>query len=251
MWVLIAAVIIVALLIILVLISQGPGVSEEETQNLITIRQVTSNDNIGVKLEPREDYSGFTSAQYMYSNILSASGMEVWNSETKLKACLSYKTNQEYKNFRSGIIYAESPLLNNYEFQIDFYENLDEYGCSKWSTGSGGVYQISVPFNDTTDYDESQIELCINDINAILKNCASEWGVSEDEAYLTEIYQFYVTSPSQSIDEYVIYDYFRLYINDELEEEFEFSDLRGEKDDDEADFYYNWEPYYDAYKVSI
>ena len=217
--------------------------------------EIESVDGVGVELKTYED-DYYPSNTYMYSDLMDVAAGQVWSKATKLKLCVGYKSNVVDELFRSAILYGNSSLWDGYTFQIDVLEyGLDSY-CGSWSQYSGGTYHIQVPLNSLASNNDTLHEVCINDLNAELSKCASEWGISDGEAFLTNVYNAWLGSPSVSSDDYLVVDYFRFFVDgvqvvDSVFFNQDFNDFSGVLDDGVPDDFTGWTAYWDAYGVSI
>lgn len=232
-------------------VSQPPG---EEPQ---------SSDNIGVKLIPEltepDDPDEGVDSQAIYSDGLSIAAGQTWNKNTKLKFCVRYKSNVAFQGYRSAILAGKSSLGDNYTFQIDLFEYRKDYYCGSWAVfaGKGRTYNIVVPLNGSFSNKDTFHEVCIDDINSVLDNCVSEWGIDKNDAYLTDIYITTAIGPDEmSLDEYTIFDYYRVFVNGTQVSESvffnqDFNKFSGTIDDGKPDDFVGWVEYSDAYAVSI
>lgn len=228
--------------------------------------------NTGIKLVPTQQGDGRgTSSQggpqshYIYSERMDIAAGQKWNKNTKLKYCIRYKSNTDSSNYRSAVLYANSSLENKYIFQIDIYEYQTDYYCSQsawakgiWDKDGGGrgTYRIGIPFKASFSNKDIFHEICIDDINSQLNHCASKWGISEDDAYLTNIYQISASSQNNSLSDYAILDYFKIFVNgnqisDTLFPNQDFSKFSGLADDNKPDDFVGWTEHKDAYAVEI
>ena len=229
----------------------------------------TAPTNTGVRLAPTPErgtssQGGELRSHYIYSEIMDIAGEQKWNKDTKLKYCIRYKPNTDSSNYRGAVLYAKSSLENKYIFQIDIYEYQTDYHCSQsawakgiWDEGGGrGTYRIGIPFKASFSNKDVFHEICVDDINSQLNHCASKWGISEDDAYVTNIYQTSASSPAKSADDYMVFDYFKIFINenqvsDALFPNQDFSKFSGLADDDNPDDFAGWTEYSNAYAVDI
>ncbi len=226
--------------------------SGEESQSL---------DNIGVKLIPElaepDDPDEGVDSQNIYSDELSIAAGQTWNKDTQLKFCIRYKSNVVNHNYRSAILDGKSSLGDGYTFQIDLREYEKDYQCSSWAeVRVGRTYNITIPLSGSPSNKDIFHEACVDDINSLLDNCVSEWGIDKNDAYLTDIYKAYVLSPGISLDDYSIFDYYRIFVNGTQVPESvffnqDFNKFSGTKDDGQPDDFVGWAEYYEAYAVSV
>ncbi|MEA1936544.1 MAG: hypothetical protein U9N04_00305 [Patescibacteria group bacterium] len=220
--------------------------------------------NTGVKLTPTPQRGTSSQggsqmqSQYMKSEVMNVTAGQRWNKNTKLKYCFKYKSNASY---RSTILSASSSLRNKYFFQINVWKDPSDHPCSQWAfakslwdKGKGrGTYSINISPKASLSNEDVFHEICIDDINSQLNHCASKWGISEDDAYLTNIYQVSINSSASSS---VIFDYVRIFvdgnqISESLFPNQDFSKFSGLADDDSSDDFVGWTEHSDIYAVDI
>ncbi len=239
---------------------------EEETEDLSdesSGEDFQSSDNIGVKLTPEliepDDPDEGVDAVYMYFDGLSIAAGQTWNKDTQLKFCVRYKSNVASPGYGSAMIHGGSPL-NGSLFYIGLREHRKDYYCDSFGIGIAGEegrgYGIIVPLNSSSSNKDTFHEVCIDDINSVLDNCASEWGIDKSDAYLTDIWEAYVASPDESLDDYSIFDYYRIFVNgiqvsESLFPNQNFNKFSGTIDDGQPDDFVEWTEYSDAYAVSL
>lgn len=225
----------------------------------------TETVNTGIKLIPTfEKFSRELRSHYIYSEVMDIATEQEWNKDTKLKYCIRYKSNTDSPNYRGATLYANSSLENKYIFQIDIYEYQTDYYCgqSAWAkgiwdkNGGRGTYRIGIPFKSSLSNGDIFHEICVDDINSQLNYCASKWGISEDDAYLTNIYQISASSPNSSLDDYVVLDYFRIFVdgNQVSESLFlnqDFNNFSGLVNDNKPNDFEGWEEHGNIYAVSV
>jgi len=225
-----------------------------------------SSDNIGVKLSPElrepDDPDEGVDSQSIHFDKLSIAAGQTWNKNTQLKFCIRYKSNVASPGYVSAILGGKSSLGDKYTFQIDLFEHRKDYHCGSYGVGMAGEegrgYIIVVPLNNSPSNKDTFHEVCIDDINSVLDNCVPEWGIDKNDAYLTDIYIAVVISPDEmSLDEYAIFDYFRIFVNGTQVSESvfpnqNFNKFSGTIDDGQPDDFAGWAEYYDeAYAVSV
>ena len=124
----------------------------------------------------------------------------------------------------------------------------------------GRDYDIYIPLNGSPSNKDTFHEVCIDDINSLLANCASEWGVDKNDAYLTDIYKAYVASPEVRLGDYSIFDYYRIFVNGvqvpkSVFPNQDFNKFSGTIDDGQPDDFVGWEEGWagrdEAYAVSV
>lgn len=214
--------------------------------------------NTGVKLVPTfEKASRELRSHYMYSETMDIATEQKWNKDTKLKYCIRYKSNTDSSNYRGAILYANSPLVNGYIFQINILEYKTDYYCDSWAWAKGGgTYSIDIPSKTSFLNKDIFHEICVDDINSQLNHCASKWGISENDAYLTNIYQGSISSPTDNLNSYTIFDYFKIFIDGNQTTELlflnqDFNKFLGLADDNKFDDFVGWKEYKNSYAVSI
>jgi len=220
--------------------------------------------NTGIRLAPTHESERGTSSQggglrshYIYSERMDIAMEQKWNKDTKLKYCIRYKSNTDSSNYRSAILYASSSLENKYIFQINILEYKTDYHCGSWAWAKGGgTYSIDIPFKASFSNEGVFHEICVDDINSQLNHCASKWGISEDDAYVTNIYQISASSPTNNLNDYTILDYFKIFINgnqvsDTLFPNQDFNRFSGLADDNKPDDFAGWTEHSSVYAVDI
>ena len=225
--------------------------------------------NIGIRLAPTPErgtssQGGELRSHYIYSERMDIAMEQKWDKDTKLKYCIRYKSNTDSSNYRGAVLYASSSLENKYFFQIDIYEYQTDYHCSQsafargiWDKGGGrGTYRIGIPFKASFSNKDVFHEICIDDINSQLNHCASEWGISEDDAYLANIYQISASSSANNLSDYTILDYFKIFVDGNQVSEAlfpnqDFDEFSGLADDDNSDDFARWTEHKNAYAVDI
>lgn len=224
-----------------------------------------SSDNIGVKLSPEltepDDPDEGVDSQSIYFDELSIAAGQTWNKDTQLKFCIRYKSNVASPGHRSAILGGKSSLGDKYTFQIDLFEYGKDYHCGSYGVGMAGEegrgYGIVVRLNNSPSNKDIFHEVCIDDINSVLDNCVSEWGIDKNDAYLTDIYIAVVISPDEmSLDEYAIFDYYRIFVDgiqvsESVFPNQDFNKFSGTIDDGQPDDFVEWTEYSDAYAVSV
>ncbi len=229
----------------------------------------TAPINTGIRLAPTPErgtssQGGELRSHYIYSEMMDIATGQKWNKDTKLKYCIRYKSNTDSSNYRGAVLYANSSLENKYIFQIDIYEYQTDYYCSQsawakgiWDKNEGrGTYRIGIPFKAPLSNEDVFHEICVDDINSQLNHCASKWGISEDDAYVTNIYQISASSQANNLSDYTILDYFRILVDgDQVSESLfpnqDFSRFSGLTDDDNSDDFVGWTEHSSVYAVDI
>ena len=235
---------------------QEKDIKESEEKYVIPI-------NTGVKLVPDPNTDPETilhagpNSQRMHLGGMEITAGQKWNKDTKLKYCVRYKTNANSSKYRSAILHANSSLENKYIFQIDIYEYETDYYCGSWANiRGGGTYRIIIPFKDLSSDKDIFHEICIDDINSQLDHCVTKWGINKDDAYLTNIHQASILSPSGNLSDYTIFDYSRLFIDgnqvpESLFPNQNFDKFSGSINDNNSDDFEGWKEYKNTYAVDI
>ncbi|MCK5475137.1 MAG: hypothetical protein KAI71_00960 [Candidatus Pacebacteria bacterium] len=220
--------------------------------------------NTGVKLipDPNTDPETMLHAgpnpQRMQLGGMEITAGQKWNKNTKLKYCVRYKTNVNSSKYRSTILHANSSLESKYIFQVDIYEYKTDYHCDSWvNIRGGGTYRIIIPFGASSSSDKDTFhEICIDDINSQLDYCATKWGINKDDAYLTNIHQASILSPSGSLNNYAIFDYIKIFIDENQVSEAlfpnqNFDKFLGSANDNKSNDFNGWMEYKNVYAVDI
>ena len=219
--------------------------------------------NTGVKLVPDPSTDPETmlhagpNPQRMHSEGMEITAGQKWNKNTKLKYCIRYKSNTNSSKYRSAILHANSSLENKYIFQVDIYEYKTDYYCDSWANiRGGGTYRIIIPFKTSFSNKDTFHEICIDDINSQLDYCILKWGINKDDAYLTNIHQASIFSPSSSLNDYAVFDHFRIFVDGNQVPELlfpnqNFDKFLGSTDDNNSDDFEGWKEYKNAYAIDI
>ena len=237
---------------------EEPDTTEEEQEEE---GPYSSTDNKGMKLNAYQDlimdpYGTSASNTYVYSSEMDVAAGQEWDKNTDLKFCVAYKSTTASSTYRSAILNAISSIDDDYEFQIDLFEYATDQYCGSWNKyGGGKVYQISIALNKDSSNVDTFHEVCIEDLNSLIDTCALEWGINTDIVHITNIYRTWISSPSTSVDDYTIYDYYKVYVDgvqvsDSVFPNQEFDTFSGTIDDEDTDDFNGWDVYYSAYAVS-
>lgn len=233
---------------------------QKESSNNETEKKHIAVANTGVKLVPTSEGEvsrELLRSHYIYSEVMDIAAGQKWDKSNKLKYCIKYKSDTDSSNYRGAVLYANSSLENEYIFQINILEYKTNYHCNSWAWAKGGgTYSIDIPFKALFSNKDVFHEVCVEDINSQLNHCVSEWGISKDDAYLTNIYQVSASSQNSSLSDYTILDYFRIFIDENQVSDLlfpnqDFDKFSGLVDDDKPDDFEGWKEYKNIYAVSI